>query len=106
MYKKMKEEFYMQVWQNCRVDIFYYDGIADTGEPCEVRIDKDEIVVSYDDEDGPVVYKGKNKGDGHFDLRARKIEGQASLHMSEGSHILEGFWKEGINKGMWRITLG
>ena len=84
---------FIEVW------FFYCDS-------CEVRISKDEIVVSYDDEDGPVVYKGKNKGDGHFDLRARKVEGQASLHMFEGSHILEGFWKEGIKKGMWRIMLG
>ena len=95
----------MPVWSDCKADIIYYDEEADIDEPCEVRIDKDEIIVSYDDEDGPVVYKGKNNGNGHFNLKAPEINGQASLHRFKDGEILEGFWIEGSNKGMWRIRL-
>jgi hypothetical protein len=95
----------MQTWQHCRADFLYYDDIAETGIECQVRTNRDEIVVSYND-DGPVVYKGIKKGKGHFELKAPKINGRASLHMFENSKFLEGFWDEDGYKGMWRIWLG
>lgn len=96
----------MPIWNNCRVDILYYDDKADLDEQCEVKIEKDSIVFSYDPEgDGPVVYKGNNNGDGHFELKAPERNGQSSLHMSENGTILEGFWMEDGLKGMWRIRL-
>ncbi|HPL67776.1 MAG TPA: hypothetical protein PLG94_14690, partial [Smithellaceae bacterium] len=95
----------MTVWNNCKADIIYYDGEADIDEHCEVKIDKDEIIVSYAGENGPVVYKGKNNGDGHFELSASIVNGHATLHRLKYSNILEGFWLEDGYKGMWRIKL-
>jgi len=94
------------VWHNCKVDTFYYDDEADTDSPCEVRIDGDVIVVSYDGENGPIIYKGQAKGAGHFELRSTDVDGRATLHMFEGGKSLEGFWIEDGIEGMWRIALG
>lgn len=95
----------MAVWNNSLMDIVYYDKTeACEQDPCEVRIEGNEIVVSYDD-DVPVVFKGHLNGPGHFELACAEVNGKATLHMFEGSKILEGFWLEGGEKGFWRITL-
>lgn len=94
------------VWSNSKMDTFYYDGAADTDSPCEVRIDGNEIVVSYEGDDGPIIYKGQAMGVGHFELRSAAVDGRATLHMFEGGKSLEGFWVEDGIEGMWRITLG
>jgi hypothetical protein len=62
-------------------------------------------VVSYEDDRGVVNYKGEGKGPGHFALESLERNGKATLHMFEGSTILEGFWIEEGWKGFWRITL-
>lgn len=96
----------MSIWKNSRMDSVYYDDTeALEDEPCEVRIDGDLIVVSYEDDDGVVIYKGKSQGAGHFQLTAPERNAKATLHMFEGSKILEGFWIEEGYKGFWRITL-
>lgn len=92
-------------WNNCTMDTFYYDGGADTGSSCEVRIDDNEIVVSYNNEERPIIYKGQANGAGHFELRSTEVNGRATLHMFEGGKFLEGFWVEDGTEGMWRITL-
>lgn len=97
----------MTTWNNCTADILYYDGTpADTNdEGYIVRLTDDWIEVAYDDEDGAVCYRGKNNGDGHYDLTAPERAGRASLHCFLGSHFLEGYWQEGGRCGMWRIHL-
>lgn len=96
----------MTVWKNAKVDTVYYDETeADEGDDCEIRIDGDQIVVSYEDDEGVVLYKGKNHGNGHFQLSSPERNGKATLHMFEGSKILEGFWIQDGNKGFWRISL-
>lgn len=61
--------YVMTVWQNCTVDSLYYseDPAATKESGYQVKIDDAEIVVSYQD-DGWVEYRGKNKGNGHFQL--------------------------------------
>ena len=95
----------MAHWKNCKMDSFYYMSAADTGHPCEVRMDDKEIVVSYYSEDGYVQYKGDNDGSGHFSLTADAGDGKASLHNFKESPYLEGYWIESGQRGMWRITL-
>ena len=89
-----------------RIDTVYYDeSPADEGEECEIRIDKNEIVISYEEDDGVVVYKGQDEGNGHFVLECPERQGRATLHQIPKSKYLEGFWIEGGYKGFWRITL-
>lgn len=97
----------MTTWSNCTADILYYDGTAavTNDEGYIVRLTDDTIEIAYDDEDGAVCYRGKNNGDGHYDLTASERNGRASVHCFPGSHFLEGYWKEGGIQGMWRIQL-
>ncbi|WP_078198935.1 hypothetical protein [Cupriavidus necator] len=73
--------------------------------PCIIKISDEEILVEYE-YDGVQQYRGRNNGDGHFELVAPELKGRASLHMFPGSSILEGSWVEGSYRGMWRIELG
>lgn len=97
----------MQIWKKCIGEFLYYDARAavvnDSGYI--VRLSDDVIEVSYDDDEGAVCYKGKNNGDGHFDLKSRERNGVASLHRFPNSQFMEGYWREGDYRGMWRIRL-
>ncbi len=97
----------MTTWSNCTADILYYDGTpTDTNDAGYiVRLTDDMIELAYDDDEGAVCYRGKNNGDGHFDLTATERAGRASLHCFPGSHFLEGYWQEERCRGMWRIQL-
>lgn len=59
----------------------YYSGQDPMTEfEVELRLDEKELVISYEDEDTQgkplvVIYRGKNTGDGHFELRATGVEG-------------------------------
>lgn len=97
----------MTTWSNCTADILFYDGTPTITNDMGyiVRLTDDIIEVAYDDEEGPVCYRGKNNGDAHYDLEAPERIGRASLHCFPGSHFLEGYWQEGQCRGMWRIQL-
>jgi hypothetical protein len=84
---------------------FYYSGEAVCENyPCVVKIDENEILVEYEDA-GIQQYRGKNRGDGHFELLSPELGGKASLHMFPGDTLLEGSWVESSYRGMWRIEL-
>lgn len=97
----------MRVWRDCMVDVYYDDGRpAVLGEPGYIVRMSDELVeVVYDDEAGPVCYRGKFSQDGHFELRAPERDGHSVLHQMPNSVYLEGYWKEEGYQGMWRIRL-
>lgn len=89
-----------------RADTIYYsDKNADTNEECEVSIESGQIVVRYLADDGFIEYVGHEIGDGHFELLCPDINGKASLHQFPGGKILEGFWIEDGERGMWRLIL-
>lgn len=85
--------------------VFYDETPAYEGEDCEIILNGDEIVVSYDDEDGVTVYRGKDDGQGHFVIECREKRGKATLHRMKRSKFLEGFWIEAGYKRFWRIVL-
>ena len=74
----------------------------------ELRLDDTELVISYEDEDAQgsprvVIYRGKNTGDGHFELLASGVDGRATLHRHPKHDVFEGTWIEEGAKGMWRL---
>ena len=77
----------------------------ETRGECQVRIDGAKIVVSYEQHDGPTVYEGEEVTSGHFKLTCARKKGHATLHRMPGENLLEGYWIEGENQGMWRIRL-
>ena len=101
---KVSNKNNVKIWRDCKVDIFYYEGDADI-EKCEVRFEGNKIVVSYKDEGGYTTYSGESQGEGHFELTAPSVRGMATLHMFSKGRILEGYWREGGDGGMWRIFL-
>jgi hypothetical protein len=96
----------MTVWNNSKMTV-YYPASESSEADCVVKIDEQEILVEYDDDGTLRQYRGLNRGDGHFSLEmhAPGTSGKASLHMFDGSTILEGYWCEDSYRGMWRIKL-
>lgn len=72
----------MPVYSNSKMDSVYCGDtlLAYEGEDCEVRIDGEEIVVSYQDDQEIVVYKGKENSQGHYILESPERQGEATLH--------------------------
>ncbi|MDB6046786.1 MAG: hypothetical protein JWM63_5337, partial [Gammaproteobacteria bacterium] len=61
------------------------------------------------DDGNTILYVGNERGPGHFELTARKPDGDgtATLHKFAASNVLEEYWCEGNVRGMWRIrTVG
>ena len=107
--RKPKIVIRSQVWAGCRMDTCFYDqrpALFETNA-CDVRLDSaGNIVVTYDDPDGQVFYSGRDLGSGHFRLTFPKRQAEATLHRFSHSKILEGYWREAGDEGMWRIRLG
>lgn len=100
----------MIVWRNCVADTYYHHHQPELDTSgYEVRIDGDELVISYADDMGWVTYRGKDVGGGHYPLTAEtcngRIPGHAMMHRSPGANFLAGDWDEGGEGGMWRVHL-
>lgn len=96
----------MTIWKNCTCDIYYRDEGAELNDPgYEIRIDGDELVISYEGEHGWINYKGKDLGGGHYALTADAVEGRAMVHRAPNAEIIEGCWEEQGYLGMWRFYL-
>lgn len=95
----------MEIFKRSFMTTYYADGV-DFDWPCSVRIDEDLIVVEYAGEQGPVIYRGSSLGAGHYKMRKDGGGGEATLHRFPGGEILEGFWIEDVQDGMWKIRLG
>ena len=96
----------MAIWKNCTCDIYYQDEGAALRDPgYEVRIDGDELVISYEGDQGWINYKGKDQGGGHYALTADVVNGRALVHRAPDAEIVEGCWDEDGCFGMWRFYL-
>jgi hypothetical protein len=95
----------MTLWKHSMMESYHASGEEKTDTTCEVRIDGEKIVVSYDDDDGPSIYEGKQVAPGHFQLTLPRKKGRATLHRAPDSEFLEGHWIESGYEGMWRIQL-
>ena len=88
------------------MDVLFYDETpAYEGVECEIRLGDGEIVVTYWEEDGVVLYRGREDGEGHYILECPAKNGKASLHSFPDSRYLEGWWIEEGYRGAWRVTL-
>ncbi len=92
------------LYENARMET-YRTTDATLDQPCKVRIEAGFITVEYLQSDETSSYRGQEQTPGHFLLTGDGFEGKATLHMFEGSNILEGGWVEEGARGMWRIRL-
>lgn len=105
----------MTIWHNSKMStLFYSAGEAWENHPCIVQIDDENILVKYMEDGAQVQYVGENLGDGHFHLTSTHLNGRATLHRfparadtnrGNDADVLEGYWTEAGNRGMWRIEL-
>ena len=99
----------MTIWKGSTVTTYYGSKDSlDTGH-CVVSVEDGHITVAYDYHDGEQlvaeVYEGTEIGSGHFKLKSRDGRGEASLHCFPNGRILNGWWREDSQEGMWRIRL-
>lgn len=92
------------LYRNSRMETYRSTHVT-LDDPCQVRIEDGAITVEYASDGEPVIYKGHEKGTGHYELHAVGFDGRATLHTFDGSALLEGGWTEEGAKGMWRIWL-
>lgn len=95
----------VEIWPRSTFDTYFADDEMTADRPCRVQIGAGLIEVTYADDGATVRYSGREQGEGHFDLAAPEIAGKATLHRFSKDRFLEGYWREGQVKGMWRITL-
>jgi hypothetical protein len=93
-------------WSDCTVEIFGPDGALEWREgDCDVRLGERDIVISYFDEEGPLVFIGPNDGSGRFELHCRSRVRRAVVQLEADESRLEGSWSESGERGTWRILL-
>jgi len=89
-------------WKRSPFASYYNRG---SGAECKVRIDGSKIVLSYEQHDGLTIWEGEEVAPGHFKLTCARKSGRATLHRMPGEDLIDGYWTEGPNEGMWRIQL-
>ena len=93
-------------WEGCRVEVVTEAGGSRfDDDDCDVRLEGDQLVVTYWDENGAVVFDGSRDEGGVFDLWCRSRPRRAELHFCEENRALEGSWSERESRGTWRIEL-
>lgn len=95
----------MHIWSKSIMTTLYRSSDPSTEYPCVVKIENNDILVEYYQNNRILQYKGKSNGVGHFELQAIGFYGRATLHRFMDSSVLEGSWIEEGCKGMWSISL-
>jgi hypothetical protein len=92
---------------NAKLDIGFFDARdARTGVPVQVSLDDRGLTLVMPNDSGePVLMRGERRGQGHYVLSAQNAGIDASLHRFADSTILEGFWRNGRERGFWRLYL-
>jgi hypothetical protein len=106
--KQMSAVMTEEKYKDCEMRV-YESGEDTVSMRCDVTIRPGRIEVTYRDfelgnrVDNWVTCVGEEKGTGHFAVRGPRSEG--SLHRFPGGRILDGWWREESDEGMWRILL-
>lgn len=75
-------------------------------DACELVLRGADIVVSYEDDTGPVIYAGKQTEQGHYTLSCPEKRARATLHRwPHDSLTFEGSWVEEGEFGMWQVEI-
>ena len=95
----------MSIW-TAKWDILYYDDEpAVEGWLCEVRLDDQEMVISYEEDGERRMYIGRAAEPGHYVVENEAVGGKGTFHRFNRSLKLEGSWIEDNTRGMWILHL-
>ena len=96
----------MTIWEKSILEIAFQDKARPHDKvECQVSIDDQSIVVSYEHDGHAVVYQGGNASTGNFVLACPENDGKASLHVVKDGEVLDGYWIVSGEKGYWKIRL-
>ncbi len=88
----------------CRAVVGFDDGSpVFTDEDVDVTIEDGRILLTYFDDQGPVVFEGREEAPGHYELTARSRPRKAQLLRT--GDLLDGSWQEDDSTGTLRIEL-
>jgi len=92
---------------NATLEIAYFDARdARSDVPAQVMLDaRGMTLVAPDAQGGSVLWHGERRGQGHYVLSAPDAGMEGSLHRFADSVVLEGFWRNGRERGFWRLHL-
>jgi hypothetical protein len=93
-------------FESCHVVVYAADGqVLFDDRDCDVRVEPSQIVISYWDDQGAIVFSGRANDEGLYDLWCRSRRRRAEMRYAEESHAFEGTWREDEERGSWRIAL-
>lgn len=89
------------------IEIAYFDARkARRGVPAQLEFEGRGItLVTRNERDEPLLWSGERRGQGHYLLTCADADMDASLHRFADSAILEGFWRNGMERGFWRVHM-
>jgi hypothetical protein len=94
-------------WTGCVVEVLAEDGsVLFDDDDCDVRLREEILIVSYFDDEGPLVFEGRRSDAGSYELWCRGRPLRGHLELSSDRTRFEGAWVQGDDRGSWRIRLG
>lgn len=90
-----------------KLEIAYFDARLPRDEVvAQVAFDDRGMTLALETEKGePERWHGERLGQGHYRMSGPVTGMDASLHRFADSTILEGFWRNGRDRGFWRLHL-
>ena len=96
----------MPVWESCTTRVEFDDGSPPfEDDDSEVRIEEGRILICYWDDQGVVIFDGREEQPGHFVCSARSRPRKAELSMEPDGRTLRGTFEEGELRGTLEIEL-
>jgi len=91
---------------NVEITDFYDDDRACCSYPGQIRLEQNNIFLSYIHEEIEFNFQGSENGEGHYLLHGiNNTEYKATLHRFNNSNIFEGYFYINDEKGMWRLKI-
>ncbi len=88
----------------CRAEVGFDDGRpVFIDDDVDVEIEDGRMLLTYFDDQGAVIFQGREEAPGRYALIARSRPRRAQLQRTGG--VLEGSWREGDSTGSLRIEL-
>lgn len=92
---------------NAMLDVAYFDAREAMRDVlAQVTFEENGLALVTPEDSGlPARWHGERRGQGHYVLTSGNGDMEASLHRFAESTILEGFWRNGRERGFWRLHL-
>jgi len=97
----------MSNFSDAKLEFGYFDS-REAQEVLDAKVAVDAhgmTLITTRKDGGEIRWHGERRGQGHYLLIASEPNMEASLHRFADSTIFEGFWRDGVERGFWRVQL-